>query len=185
MIALPHHAYWYPLGGSSNTSNPVVSPMDSHCHDKASKDFKGNVFERVKMQAVMTKVLSFVCYTTYFYINVVLSLGSTKIKLNKAMMITDNETAIDFCRVRKGSCEIKKIKKTFHQNTIWTRNANSLPSNEPEWIKLLCPGFLVREEAGTQSADHLPHFESSCGPVCCSPSPFPSCLSTVSSLKTA
>lgn len=85
--------------------------MDSHCYDKASKDFKGNVFERVKMQAVMTKVLSFVCYTTYFYINVVLSLGSTKIKLNKAMMITDNETAIDFCRVRKGSCEIKKIKK--------------------------------------------------------------------------
>lgn len=75
--------------------------MDSHCYDKASKDFKGNIFERVKMQAVMTKVLSFVCCTTYFYINVVLSLGNTKIKLNKAMMITDNETAIDFVESEK------------------------------------------------------------------------------------
>lgn len=53
------------------------------------------------MQAVMTKVLSFVCYTTYFYINVVLSLGSTKIKLNEAMMITDNETAVDFVESEK------------------------------------------------------------------------------------
>lgn len=166
IITRPRHVNWYPLGGSSNTSNPVVS-LGLSLPWRSIKDLE----RQQKMPAAMTKV-PFVCYTPYFWkqpfwyweasLNSIKQLFNCRERALNSYLQTEQQRLIlqTWKQFNKEQVNNTKLEQEIHSSD------RSLPERNKN-VQHLC---LILEEVLT---------EVLCGPLCCSPLSFPHWLLTI------